>query len=74
MEACGTSWEKDIGNLNLLISTHDGGVADGSSSSYLNVYGASEEEEMSELYRRMEEAANAWQNGFDREVLIQKQL
>ena len=74
LEACGTSWEKDIGNLNLLISTHDGGVADGSSSSYLNVYGASEEEEMSELYRRMEEAANAWQNGFDLEVLIQKQL
>ena len=28
LEACGTSWMKDIGNLNLLISTHDGGVAD----------------------------------------------
>ena len=74
LEACGTSWEKDVANLNLLISTHDGGVADGSSSSYLNVYGANEDEEVSELYRRMEEAANAWQNGFDLEVLIRTQL
>ncbi|MBQ3296115.1 glycogen/starch/alpha-glucan phosphorylase [Candidatus Saccharibacteria bacterium] len=74
LEACGTSWEKDVANLNLLISTHDGGVADGSSSSYLNVYGASEDEEASELYRRMEEAASAWQNGFDLEVLMRTQL
>ena len=74
LEACGTSWEKDIANLNLLISTHDGGVADGSSSSYLNVYGASEAEEVSELYHRMEEAASAWQNKFDLELLIQTQL
>ena len=74
LEACGTSWEKDIANLNLLISTHDGGVADGSSSSYLNVYGASEAEEASELYHRMEEAASAWQNKFDLEVLVQTQL
>lgn len=74
LEACGTSWEKDVANLNLLISTHDGGVADGSMNSYLNVYGASEDEEREELYRRMEEAASAWQNGFDLEVLIQKQL
>ena len=28
LEACGTSWEKDIANLKLLISTSDGGVAD----------------------------------------------
>lgn len=74
LEACGTSWEKDVANLNLLISTHDGGVADGSSSSYLNVYGASEEEEVSELYRRMKEAASAWKNGFDLEMLIRGQL
>lgn len=74
LEACGTSWEKDVANLNLLISTHDGGVADGSSSAYLNVYGASEDEEASELYRRMEEAASAWQNGFDLEVLMRTQL
>ncbi|MBQ8985604.1 glycogen/starch/alpha-glucan phosphorylase [Candidatus Saccharibacteria bacterium] len=74
LEACGTSWEKDVANLNLLISTHDGGVADGSMNSYLNVYGASDAEEAAELYHRMEEAASAWQNGFDLEVLIQKQL
>ncbi len=74
LEACGTSWEKDVANLNLLISTHDGGVADGSINSYLNVYGATEDEEASELYRRMEEAANAWENGFDLEVLIRTQL
>lgn len=74
LEACGTSWEKDVANLNLLISTHDGGVADGSTSSYLNVYGATDGEEASELYRRMEEAANAWQNGFDLETLMRTQL
>ncbi len=27
-EACGTSWEKDIANLTLVVSTADGGVAD----------------------------------------------
>ena len=74
LEACGTSWEKDIANFNLLISTHDGGVADGSMESYLNVHGTTEDEEASELYLRMEEAASAWQNSFDLETLIQKQL
>lgn len=74
LEACGTSWEKDVANLNLLISTHDGGVADGSTESYLNVHGMGEDEEVLELYARMGEAALAWQNKFDLEVLIQKQL
>lgn len=74
LEACGTSWEKDVANLNLLISTHDGGVADGSSSSYLNVHGLGEDEEIGELYRRMEEAVSTWESGFDLELLIQKQL
>ena len=74
LEACGTSWEKDVANLNLLISTHDGGVADGSMEAYLNVHGTTEDEEAGELYLRMEEAASAWQNSFDLETLIQKQL
>ncbi|MDO4526545.1 MAG: glycogen/starch/alpha-glucan phosphorylase [Candidatus Saccharibacteria bacterium] len=75
LEACGTSWEKDVANLNLLISTHDGGVADGSAGAYLNVSGMSEDEELLELYRRMEEAATVWSStGFDLEVLIRKQL
>lgn len=74
LEACGTSWEKDIANLNLLISTHDGGVADGSMDSYLNVHGMGEDEEVLELYRRMEEAASAWQNKFDLDMMIKRQL
>lgn len=73
-EACGTSWMKDIANLCLLISTHDGGVADASSDSYLNVSGETEEEEIAALYDRMVEAAEAWQNDFDLEFLIQKAL
>lgn len=74
LEACGTSWEKDVANLNLLISTHDGGVADGSTESYLNVHGMGEDEEVLDLYRRMEEAASIWQNGFDLDMVIRKQL
>ncbi len=74
LEACGTSWMKDIANLNLLISTHDGGVADASADSYLNVHGDSEEQEVEELYARMEEAVNIWKNDFDLEYTLQKQL
>lgn len=74
LEACGTSWEKDIANLNLLISTHDGGVADVSAENYLNVYGTNEVEELTELYRRMQEAIDVWDNDFDLEFIIQKQL
>ena len=74
LEACGTSWEKDIGNLNLLISTHDGGVADGSLDDYLSVRGIGEDEEALELYHRMEEAGEAWRNTEKLNGLIQKQL
>lgn len=74
LEACGTSWMKDVANLNLLISTHDGGVADGSINSYLNVSGASEGEELDMLYQRMEEAMAIWDNDFDLEYQVQKQL
>ncbi len=74
LEACGTSWMKDVANLNLLISTHDGGVADASINSYLNVSGTDEAEELDMLYRRMEEAILAWENDFDLEYLLKKQL
>ncbi len=74
LEACGTSWMKDVANLNLLISTHDGGVADASADSYLNVSGSAEEEEVEALYNRMEEAVQIYQNDFDLEYTIQKQL
>lgn len=74
LEACGTSWMKDVANLNFLISTHDGGVADASMNSYLNVSGASEEEELDMLYQRMEEALAANDNDFDLEYILRKQL
>lgn len=74
LEACGTSWMKDVANLNILISTHDGGVADGSINAYLNVSGMNEEEELDMLYQRMEEAIAAWSNDFDLEYIIRKQL
>ena len=43
-------------------------------SSYLNVSGSSEEEEMDVLYQRMEEAILIWQNDFDLEYTIKEQL
>ncbi len=74
LEACGTSWMKDIANLGLLISTHDGGVADMPSDNYLTISGKTETEECNELYRQMEVAAEAWQNDFDLEYWIHKEL
>lgn len=74
LEACGTSWMKDIANLNLLISTHDGGVADGSPKAYLNVSGVDERAELDMLYQRMEEAMQIWANDFDLEYAMREQL
>lgn len=74
LEACGTSWMKDVVNMNLLISTHDGGVADGSINSYLNVSGSDEGEELTMLYQRMEEAIQIWENDFDLEYTMRNQL
>lgn len=74
LEACGTSWMKDIINLGILISTHDGGVADASADNYLNVSGSSEHQEVESLYQRMEEAARAWNNDFDLEYIIKTEL
>ena len=74
LEACGTSWMKDIINLGVLVSTHDGGVADCSNDSYLCVAGKNEMEEAESLYQRMEEAALIWQNDFDLEFLIKTEL
>jgi hypothetical protein len=65
---------KDIANMGILISTHDGGVADMPSDCYLTVDGKNEAAEVSELYRQMEVAAQAWQNDFDLEYWIHKQL
>ncbi len=74
LEACGTSWMKDVANLNTLISTHDGGVADGSMNAYLNVSGGDEDEELNMLYQRMEEAMLIWENDFDLEYTLRMQL
>lgn len=74
LEACGTSWMKDIINFGLLVSTHDGGVADCPADSYLSISGETEEEELDSLYARMEEAASAWENDFDLEFFIKKEL
>ena len=74
LEACGTSWMKDVANLGLLISTHDGGVADGPIDAYLNVSGQSEPAEVEALYRCIDEAALAWKNDFDLEYLVKNQL
>ena len=74
LEACGTSWEKDIANLGLLISTHDGGVADCSKNNYLSVSGNNEEEELEELHIRMNEAIQIWDNDFDLAYTIRQQL
>lgn len=74
LEACGTSWMKDVANLNILISTHDGGVADGSINSYLNVSGETEAQELERLYQRMEAAIEIWENDFDLEYTLKSQL
>ncbi len=74
LEACGTSWEKDVANMELLVSTHDGGVADAEVGDYLNVSGVAEDEEVDALYERMQEAAEVWYNDFDLEYWVRKQL
>ena len=74
LEACGTSWMKDIINLGILVSTHDGGVADCSADSYLNISGSTEFEEVKHLYERMDEAAKAWNEDFNLEYIIKTEL
>ena len=74
LEACGTSWMKDVANMNLLISTHDGGVADASKETYLNVSGNDDHEEFNNLLQRMEEATMIWESDFDLEYMIKLQL
>lgn len=58
LEACGTSWEKDIANLGILISTEDGGVADITPAAYMKIEGNTEAEEVESLYHHMEHACH----------------
>ena len=62
MEACGTSFMKDLANLTLLIATNDGGVADVAPPTALIVEGDDYSEEVKALYRRMREAAAIWRD------------
>lgn len=57
LEACGTSFMKDLGNLDLLISTNDGGVADVSPSVAMIVHGKDYKAEIASLYKNMRHAA-----------------
>ena len=74
LEACGTSWEKDIANLKLLISTSDGGVADIQPIACLEVTGRNYEAEVSSLYVNMHKAAAILKNDQLLEKHIRHQL
>ena len=74
LEACGTSWEKDIANLKLLISTSDGGVADVQPIACLEVTGRNYEAEVSSLYVNMHKAAAILKNDQLLEKYIRHQL
>lgn len=73
-EACGTSWEKDIANLKLLISTSDGGVADIKPIACLEISGKNYDEEVRSLYLNMHKAARIMQNDSLLEKLTHRQL
>ena len=56
LEACGTSWMKDIANLQLLISTPDGGVADVDTKYYWAITEKNYFDEIDEVCAAMSEA------------------
>ncbi|MDR2063274.1 MAG: alpha-glucan family phosphorylase [Candidatus Nomurabacteria bacterium] len=74
LEACGTSWEKDIANLQLLISTADGGVADETPAVYLEITGRSETDEVTSLYNNMRFAGEVMKNNEEWSRIIKDQL
>ncbi len=74
LEACGTSWEKDIANFGILISTPDGGVADVTPSACLEVRGATYPEEVSSLYVQMNHAGRVLADDELLVKLLNKQL
>ncbi len=74
LEACGTSWMKDVANLGVLISTADGGVADCANNNYYCVKGQVEEDEISSLYQCLKEALASWNNDFELEYMIKREL
>lgn len=74
LEACGTSWEKDIANLKLLISTSDGGVADVQPIACLEVTGNSYQAEVDSLYGQMHRAGQIFADDALLESNLHKQL
>jgi len=73
-EACGTSWEKDIANLVVLISTADGGVADIMPPSYYEVTGNTYQDECESLYKNLKLALDACENDELFEQIVKRQL
>lgn len=56
-EACGTSWEKDLGNFEILVSTPDGGAADDETQTgYHVISGNTYEEEIVSMYSQLDKA------------------
>ena len=74
LEACGTSFMKDLANLKLLISTNDGGVADISPTPCLEVSGVNYSDELRSLYLQMNRAGQIFKDDYLLEKQIRKQL
>lgn len=74
LEACGTSFMKDLANLKLLISTNDGGVADISPTPCLEVSGINYSDELRSLYLQMNRAGQIFKDDYLLEKQVQKQL
>ena len=74
LEACGTSFMKDLANLKILISTADGGVADISPAPCLEVSGANYNDELKSLYLQMNRAGQIFKDDYLLEKQIRKQL
>ena len=74
LEACGTSFMKDLANLKLLISTNDGGVADISPTPCLEVSGVNYSDELRSLYLKMNRAGQIFKDDYLLEKQVQKQL
>jgi starch phosphorylase len=74
LEACGTSFMKDIANGKLLISTEDGGVADVRPARYLQVDGKDRAEETESLYTKMVIGAEIARKDWMWEAVVKTQL
>ena len=74
LEACGTSWEKDIANLKLLISTADGGVADVAPLACLQVTGRTDTATRESVFQHMQQAATLCRQPNDYTAAIRRQL